>query len=474
MGHCESPSKTHKDSLVGVDMFQLRPYQESLIEDSNFEFQNHKKRVCIVSPCGSGKTMIMAHMSIQARLQGSNVLFVVHRQELIEQSSKTFSEFYISHGIIAAGYMMDVSEKIQIASIQTVVRRLEKINVPDIIILDECQHSPAGTWRKLLDYFPNAFVIGLTATPWRMGGRGLGDIFESLIMGPSIKELIEMGNLAPFQYYAPPVAADLDGIKVKYGEFDKADVTLRMDKSEIIGDLISYYNKLIPGASAVCYCSSISHSEHTAEMFRQANISAVHIDGETPMVVRKDAIDGFRNGNVKILCNVDLVSEGLDIPTMDAVILARPTQSLTLFIQQAMRCMRMDKNNPGKIATIIDHVGNVYRHGLPDEDRAWSLEGKVKKREPNEISIRQCPECYYAHLPAKQCPKCGFVYAVNTPKPLEQTKGELLQIKALERAELNKEVGRARTREALELIAIKRGYSLRWVDKRLAIRGQRG
>jgi len=451
-------------------MFQLRPYQESLIEDSRFEFKNGKKRVCIVSPCGSGKTVIMAYMSIQARSRGSNVLFVVHRQELIEQSSKTFSDIYVSHGIIAAGYPMNISEKIQIASIQTVIRRLNKMNVPNIIILDECQHSPAGTWRKLLDYFPDAFVIGLTATPWRMGGRGLGDIFESLIMGPCVKELVEVGDLAPYNYYAPPVAADLDGIKVKYGEFDKADVTLRMDKSEIIGDLISYYNKLIPGARAVCYCSSLAHSEHTAEMFRQANISAIHIDGETPKAIRKAAINEFRNGNVKILCNVDLISEGLDIPAMDAVILARPTQSLTLFIQQAMRCMRVDKDNPTKVATIIDHVGNVYRHGLPDEDREWTLEGKMKKREPSEIKIRQCPECYYAHLPAPRCPSCGFVYAVQVQEPIKQTKGELLQIKDLERKAQKREIGQARTRGELEQIAIKRGYSLRWVDKMLEVR----
>lgn len=450
-------------------MLQLRAYQETLIEGSRIEFKNNRKRVCLVSPCGSGKTIVMVYMAMQAMLRGNSVLFVVHRQELIEQSSEAFNDFSVSHGIIAAGYSMNVSEKIQIASIQTVIRRLNKINVPNIIILDECQHSPAGTWRKLLDYFPNAFVIGLTATPWRMGGHGLGDIFESLIIGPSVKELIAMGNLAPYRYYAPPIAADLNGIKVKYGEFDKAETSLRMDKPEIIGDLIGNYKKLAPNARAVCYCASRAHSKHTAEMFRQYNISAIHIDGETPAIIRKAAIDDFRNGNIKILCNVDLVSEGLNIPAMDAVILARPTQSLTLYIQQAMRCLRADSENPTKTAVIIDHVGNCYRHGLPDEDREWTLESKPKKQQDRLVSLRTCPKCYGAHRPCPKCPLCGYVYVAEREGPT-QRKGSLVEIDELERIRRKQEVGRARSRKDLEKIAIDRGYKLNWINRMVDVK----
>lgn len=452
-------------------MFHLRDYQVLLIDGTKIEFQNGKKRVCIVSACGSGKTIIMAWMSAQARLKGNRTLFVVHRKELIDQSSKTFTKLNIPHGIIAPGYPSALSEPIQIGSIQTVVRRIERIPKPQLIILDEAHHATAATWRKLLAAYPDAMVVGLTATPARMGGQGLGDIFESLIMGPSVKELVAAGNLSPYRYYAPPVAADLDGLKVTYGDFKQSDVSLRMDKSEIIGDLIKKYQELAPGARAVCYCSSVAHSQHTAEMFRQAGISALHIDGETPTVTRDAAINEFKNGSIKIICNVDLISEGFDVPAMEAVILARPTQSLTLFIQQSMRAMRRDDNNPDKVAVIIDHVGNVYRHGLPDEDREWSLEGKKKKpTEKREFQMKICPKCFYAHRPAPVCPGCGHVYKVAEQKEIEQRDGELAEVIELEKKRKKDEVRKARSVVTLEQIAMQRGYNPNWVCKQCELK----
>jgi len=454
-------------------VFYLREYQELLIEGVRSEFDSGKKRVCIVSPCGSGKTVIMAWMSAQSKLRGNNVLFAVHRQELIKQSSDTFKDMGITHGIIAAGFPMNLNEKIQIASIQTVIRRLNKINAPQVIILDEAQHCLAGTWKKLLNAYPQAFVIGLTATPARTSGQGLGDIFESMVIGPSVKKLIAMKNLAPYKYYAPPVAANLDGIRVKLGDYDKSEVALRMDKSEIIGDIISHYQKFVSGGKAVCYCASVAHSQHTAEMFRKAGISALHIDGETPDISRQAAIEEFKAGKIKILCNVDLISEGYDCPSMDAVILARPTQSLVLFIQQAMRCMRADKHNPDKVAIIIDHVGNVYRHGLPDEDREWSLDGKKKKTGTarSTFPVRQCPKCYATNRPVAVCPECGYKYPVEDRADPEQKAGQLSEVINLERKAKRQEVGKARSVVTLEQIAMQRGYSPRWVKKMCEVKG---
>jgi len=446
-------------------VFSLYDYQELLIDGARLQFQNGVKKTCLVSPCGSGKTVIMAWMSSQSKLKGNNVLFAVHRQELIDQSSETFQALGVSHGIIANGYPMNVSEKIQIASIQSVIRRTNKINIPQIIILDEAHHATASTWRKLLEIYPDAFVIGLTATPARMGGKGLGDIFESLIMGPSVKELIAWGKLSPYRYYSPPVAVDFSDLQVKYGDYVQSEVALCMDKSEIIGDLITQYNKLAPGAKAVCYCASIAHSQHTADMFRLAGIPAIHIDGETKDLVRKAAINDFKLGKIRILCNVDLISEGFDVPAMEAVILARPTQSLTLYIQQAMRAMRIDKSNPDKVAVIIDHVGNVYRHGLPDEDREWSLESKKKKTVSREVSMKICPKCYYAHAPAPTCPGCGHVYQVAEKAEPEEKAGELTEILEIQKKEKKMEVGRARNVVTLKQIAMQRGYSPLWVKK---------
>jgi len=458
-------------SKGGIHLFELRPYQDTLIEGTRQEFMSGKRATCIVAPCGAGKTIIMAWMSAQAKLKQNNVLFAVHRQELIDQSSRTFQKLGVSHGIIAAKYPMALDEKIQIASIQTVIRRMDKINEPQLIILDEAHHSTASTWRKLLETYPNAYVIGLTATPARMGGQGLGDIFQSLIMGPSVKQLVEWGNLSPYRYYAPPVAADLSGLRVKYGDFVQSEVTMAMDKSEIIGDLIKQYQKLAPGCRAVCYCASVAHSQHTAEMFRQSGIPALHIDGETHSAVREAAINDFKAGKIKILCNVDLVSEGFDVPAMEAVILARPTQSLTLYIQQSMRAMRIDDDNPEKTAIIIDHVGNVYRHGLPDETREWSLESKKKKTgAKSDFPLRQCPKCFYAHRPAPVCPGCGHIYEIAEREELEQRDGELAEVIELEKAQRKEEVRKARDVISLEQIAMKRGYSPHWVRKQCEFR----
>lgn len=446
-------------------MFTLRPYQELLIEGVRDEFRQGRRSSCVVAPCGAGKTVIMAWMAAQTAVRGQRVLFAVHRQELIDQSSATFATLGIQHGIIAPGIPAN-DERIQIGSIFTVARRLKKIAPPAVIIFDEAHHSTANTWRKIIEEFPDAYIIGLTATPARMGGDGLGDIFESLVLGPSVSQLIDWGSLSPYRYYAPPVQANLEGLRVKYGEYVRSDVALRMDKSEIIGDAIEQYKKLADGKRAICYCVGRAHSEHTAEMFREAGIQAVHIDGETQDQVRKAAIEQFRTGEIKVLCNVDLISEGFDVPAMEAVILLRPTQSLTLHIQQSMRPMRPDKDNPGKVAIIIDHVGNAYRHGLPDEDRTWSLEGKKKKtQEPREILLRQCPECYAAHRPAPVCPQCGYQYKTESRAEPEQRKGELVKVDELERKRRRQEVGRARSIPDLEAIALQRGYSLRWISK---------
>lgn len=452
-------------------MFELRGYQELLIEGARREFDAGRRSTCIVAPCGAGKTVVMAWMSSQARLLGNRVLFAVHRQELIDQSSDTFGGLNVSHGIVAAGYPMNLSEQIQIGSIQTIIRRHEKMHAPNLIILDEAHHASAATWKKLLATYPEAFVVGLTATPARLGGQGLGDVFESLIMGPTVKELIEWGNLSPYRYYAPPVAADFSDLRVRYGDYVQSEVALKMDKSEIIGDLVAQYQKLAPTSQAVCYCVSRAHSEHTAEMFRRAGIHAMHIDGETPTIARAAVIDEFRRGTIRVLCNVDLVSEGFDLPSMDAVILARPTQSLTLYIQQAMRAMRPDRNNPGKVATIIDHVGNVYRHGMPDEDREWSLEGKKKRTMAKvEFAIKCCPKCYGTHRPAPYCPLCGHVYVVAERGGPDEKAGELAEVLELEKLRKKQEVGRARDIVTLEQIAMARGYSPKWVAKQCEIK----
>ena len=446
-------------------MFKLRDYQKQLIEDVREEFRQGRKKTCLVAPCGAGKTVIMAHMAARAASRGQRVLFTVHRTELIDQSSKALIDMGVHHGLIAAGYPADFSLPVQVGSIFSIIRRLEQMQAPDLIIFDEAHHCKASSWLKLLQFYPDSCVVGLTATPMRMGGDGLGDIFDSLTIGPTVKQLTTSGRLAPFKYYAPPVKANLNGVRVKYGEYVKSDVAYAMDQANVIGDAIETYTKLAAGKQAVCYCSSVEHSKHTAELFRKAGIAAMHIDGETNRHIRKDLIDRFRRDEFKIITNVDLISEGFDVPNMEAVILLRPTQSLTLHVQQSMRPMR-PSDNPDKVAIIIDHVGNCYRHGLPDEDRIWTLETAPKKpKQEREFLLRQCPKCFAAHRPGPKCPECGYIYPVEERTQVTQLDGELVKIDELERQRKKQEIKNAKSIPELEQIAIARGYRLGWINK---------
>ena len=228
----------------------------------------------------------------------------------------------------------------------------------------------------------------MTATPVRLNGGGLGEINDKLLIGPSAKWLIKNKRLSPYDYYAPEVA-DLSSLRTSRGEYEAGAVEALLSKPKIYGDVVKYYKRLANGEKAICYCATVSHSQNMARTFCENGISACHIDAKTPAKERESIINRFRSGDIKILCNVDLISEGFDVPDCTASILLRPTKSLTLFIQQSMRCMRYQ---PDKRAVIIDHVGNVHRHGLPDAERSWTLKPKPAQQKRNMISVRQCPK----------------------------------------------------------------------------------
>ena len=450
----------------------LRPYQQQLIDDVGYEYSEGRRRVCAVAPCGAGKTIMTAWMARGTALSGRRAIFMVHRQELIEQTSATFTAMGIRHGLIAAGAAKEYDLPVQIASVQTLIHRLSQVQVPDLLICDECHHIVANTYRKIVDQFSSSYVLGVTATPERIGGQGLGEIFQSLVLGPSAADLIAAGNLTPYDYYAPPTKFDPAAAHVRFGEYVKNDLLSQMDDADVIGDIVTNYKNLADGKRAICYCINRAHSEHVAASFRAAGIPALHIDGETHKAVRARAIEDFRTGRLQILCNAELLGEGFDVPAMEAVILARPTASLTLYIQQSMRPLRPDPNNPEKRAVIIDHVGNVFRHGMPDEDREWSLE--TKKRKPRAMAIKICPACYTAvSSTARVCP-CGHIFAAAPEeRTFTEKDGTLMKIEEIKRKK-RQEVGSARSVADLTEIAIKRGYSLRWVSRMADIKRLRG
>lgn len=423
----------------------LRDYQEELIEKARDGFATGHKRVLLVAPCGAGKTVLAAYMA--SRHHG-NVLFLAHRKELLDQTGRTFERFGLT------------DDNVKIESVQTAARHVERYS-PSLIICDESHHCTSATWRKVLDNYPYARVVGLTATPCRLDGKGLDDVFDYMAKGIDTRALIEKGWLADYRYMKPPSKVDLSGVGTVRGDYDQKVIGEIMDKPAITGDALEHYWKYLNGKQAIVYCATISHSRNVAATFQWGGIPAAHLDGDTPPKERAEIVEKFRNREIMVLSNVDLLGEGFDVPDCDATIMLRPTQSTGLYIQQSMRCMRPA---PGKTAVIMDHVDNVQRHGLPDDERDWQLKMKKRTQKPREKSPTTCPECFTTwYTPPFVCPVCGHRNEKAEREALEVLKGELEEIqKENERRERKREVRRARSYEDFLRIAHERGYKPGW------------
>ena len=439
----------------------LRPYQKLIIDEARDWMMKGFKSLLITSPTGSGKTILTAHMIQTAQSQGFGSWFVVHRRELVKQSMKAFVNVGIKQfGIAAAGWQEMNREEVQIASIQTVARRYQRFKKPTLIIWDECHHIAAGSWSKIFKAFPLAFNIGLTATPQRLDGRGLSDHFQKIIKGPSVSWLIENGFLCPYRLFAPP-GLNVSNLHTRMGDFVRGELSAIVDKPTITGDAISEYKKLANGKRAVVFCVSVEHSKHVVSQFLAAGINAAHIDGETDNSVRDNILRRFEDGEIKVLSNVELFGEGFDLPSLEVVILLRPTQSLGLYLQQVGRVLRI---SPGKeTALILDHAGNCERHGLPDEDRDWSLEGSKKSKKSNSFngpSVRICPKCFAAQFHGlASCKHCGFAFPVES-REIQTEDGTLVEIDAAAvQKKRRAEQADCRTAEELEQLGLKRGMT---------------
>lgn len=444
----------------------LRPYQMDAVTDLRKQYMRGMRAPMLVAPTGSGKTCIFSYIAEQASLKGNSVFILVHRQELLRQSSRQLSEIGLPHGRVAPGNTM-TKDRIQVASVQTLVRRLDKYKEPDLIIIDECHHTTAGSWRKIITSYPNAKLLGVTATPCRLDGNGLGiksgGVFDALVYGPTLRELIDAGYLSQPIVYAPPTSIDITDVKIQGGDFEKGELEKRMDKPVITGSAVEHYRKLCNGVPAIAFCSSVAHAIHVAEQFNVNGYTALSIDGTMKDDERKHAIEMLSNGKINVLTACDIVSEGTDIPVVGAAILLRPTVSMSLFLQQCGRALR---SYPGKTHTVIlDHVGNCLRHGLPDQDREWSLEGDPKKKKKKEalddVKVKQCNICYFVHPPAPACPACGHVYIV-VAKQIEEQEGELKQLTDEKIFLKKRRIAMARTLEELEEIAKELGYKHGW------------
>lgn len=445
-------------------MISLRPIQAPEVQKIREAFVHGAMRVLYTAPTGFGKTILFAYISTQSLIKGKRVLILEHRRELIEQTSRALQG--VPHRIIAPGFSVHLEFPLQIASIQTLSVRGLVLPPFDLVVVDEAHHSSSRTWAALLSRFA-VRVLGVTATPCRLSGRGLGDLFEVLIQGPTIRYLQTVGLLAPCDVWAPGVV-DTKELKVKGGDYRQEDVDKIVNQPQIIGNVVETYRKLAWGLPAIFFCASVDHSKKVAARFQEAGIKALHLDGMTSTWARDAAINGFREGKLQAIMSCSLIEEGLDVPTAIYCGDLSPTKSLSRCLQRWGRILRP---GDGKRAIIADHTGNALRHGLPDQDREWTLDKGLISRnsEKSDVLVRRCPECFYVHFWAKVCPNCGHEYQ-PTPREIAEREGELIR---LEKMADRKARGRARTLEELREFGKKKGYKPGWAYRVWTARGQK-
>ena len=394
----------------------LRDYQEDLKNKIRMAFKNGANGVCCVSPCRSGKSYIFTSITEDANKKGNHVLILAHRNSLINQHKELFENLDLNN------------ELTRIESVFTEVRHLGENGPVDLIIIDEAHLSGASSYHKVCEYY-GCKIIGFTGSPARLDGKPL-DLFDTIVTGISANDLMQRGNISKYHYYAPDLNIDLSKINKNCGDYNNQELGEAMSSKKIYGDVLKYYNLLGQGEQAIAYCVNIDHSKQVCEMFNNNNISARHMDSHTPEKERDNIIEDFKNKKFKILCNCNLISEGITLPNASVGLLLRPTLSLPLYIQQSMRVLTPVEN---KTAVIIDYVGNVFRHGMPTLDREWSLNQDVQEyineNDDGTLKLRVCQNCFSTFETASICPYCGAEYETT---PIEIENFKQIQLKKIE------------------------------------------
>jgi len=474
-----------------MSIITMRPFQMDAIGRLRAAIApKHKggrgaKSVLLVSPTGSGKTRMFSWLTYKLVFAGKRTYVLDHRDELTEQISIALTDAGAKHGLIVAGASYyDPRVLAHVASVMTLNKRLDKVEVPDYVIVDEAHHCIEGsTWGRIIAYWralnPNLIVIGVTATPERLGGEGLGSMFECMVLGPTTAELIADGWLSPYELFSPPGQADLRGVRKTGGDLNKGEAASRVDKPKITGNCVEHYRRLLDGAPTVSFCCSVAHAEHVADAFRAEGYRAQRIDGKMEKDMRRNIIRDFANGAINVLTSCDLISEGFDVPGIVGAILLRPTESLALYLQQVGRALRpmystgwapenFDERiraiaeGPKPKAILLDHVGNsgyldedqnfITKHGMPCDAREWDLNGREKKKretDPDLQPSKRCPKCYKTSAQYVAKCACGHVFVVKS-RVIGEKEGELqaVDIEAM-RAAAKVAQGQAKTVDAM-------------------------
>ena len=447
------------------------------------------RRLLYVLPTGGGKTAVYSMIAAGAAAKNKRILILEHRKELIKQASVALARIGARHRVIApddkiaycrrenlkeTGQIFVARDaEIAVASVQTLARRMAWLRefAPDIVITDEAHHAVAGTWLRISEETEQAVHIGVTATPCRTNGQGLGDVYQTMVLGPTPAELTDDGYLLPCRVFAPS-NVNTDGVPIRGGDLDPDAQAELLSNPQIIGCAVEHYAQHCPGEPAIVFACNRKHAEIVAQQFRDAGWRFHRIDGSMDDSERDRLMAGLADGSVQGLVSVDLISEGTDIPCATAAFMLRRTLSESLYLQMAGRVLRpvyarghdLDTLE-GRLAAIeaggkpagllFDHVGNWLRHGRPHDHREWSLDGRRPRRrvvseDEEREDCKQCPKCYAVHDPAPVCPYCGHVYEVKR-KAIAQKDGELVEI-----AETPEEIARREERRRQGMLKTKR------------------
>lgn len=457
---------------------ELRSYQRRVLDDIHGEIRRGKRSILAVCPTGSGKTVMASFLANDFSSAGDDVWFLCHRGFLIEQTARTFDKKGLQYGKLIASQRRTVSFPVMIASVDTLKARLDQFGPPRIMVWDEAHHCLAGGWLKIMRDWADAqrdvIHIGLTATPERLDGRGLGEVFQTMVIGPTVAELMEKGSLSKYRAFAPSLLDTSNLHRGADGDYDMKEVEEMMRQSMIMGDIVSTYQNYARGMRMVYFAPSVAYSEDLAAQFNVNGVRARHIDGTTPEKDRVAAAVAFAAGELDVLTNCMLFGEGFDLGacagrddvTIEGVGLVRPTASLALHFQMVGRALR-PKPKP---ALILDHAGNLHRHGLPDREIDWTLDSKRKRSSSGQgpSLVKTCQGCGASVSPTcEQCPHCGYAFEAKVRDGPIHVNDVLLEISEEQRAAMNRKKARDRlsrcvTKQDFVNLAMELGYKPYW------------